>query len=420
MGDISKITLPNGTSYDLKDAKKTGIYPVIGTQTAATGSWTGKIDVPALYDGLTIAYFLPYAGSGNATLNLTLSGGGTTGAKNCYYNASRLTTHYPAGSTILMTYWSAGSIKVSGTATTDDRWCCDADYNTNTNTYVTQTATTTSANYEVLFSATADNTTRTEGARKNSNLLFNPSTGNLQATQLNGVAIGTSPKFTDTTALGSMTGTLGVGNGGTGQTSAVNAANSLINALTTGSSTPEDNDYYISQYVNGGTTTTTYHRRKHSILWEYIKSKISSVLGLTATSYGGSAAKVNNHTVESDVPSNAKFTDTTYGTTYAAESVPNNTTFATQGSVYNVYNAATKHTTATASLTVAGWSSNSQAVTVSGVTASNTVIVSPAPASVAAWAAAGVYCSAQAANKLTFACSTTPTAALTANVVIMN
>ena len=68
-----------------------------------------------------------------------------------------------------------------------------------TNNAVTQTATTTSANYEVLFSSTADNTTRTEGARKNNNLLFNPSTGNLQATQLNGVTIGSSPKFSDTT-----------------------------------------------------------------------------------------------------------------------------------------------------------------------------------------------------------------------------
>ena len=67
-----------------------------------------------------------------------------------------------------------------------------------TNNAVTQTATSTSADYEVLFSVTADNTTRTEGARKNSNLKFNPSTGNLQATQLNGVVIGSSPKFTDT------------------------------------------------------------------------------------------------------------------------------------------------------------------------------------------------------------------------------
>lgn len=87
-----------------------------------------------------------------------------------------------------------------------------------------------------------------------------------------------------------VTGTLPVGNGGTGQTSAINASNAFINALTTGSSDPTDADYYISQYAGGGTTTTTYHRRPHSALWNYIKGKISSVLGLTATSYGGNAA----------------------------------------------------------------------------------------------------------------------------------
>ena len=73
-----------------------------------------------------------------------------------------------------------------------------------------------------------------------------------------------------------VTGTLPVGNGGTGQTSAVNAANAFMNALSTGSSTPVDADYYISQYVNGGTTTTTYHRRPMSALWSYIKNKLSS------------------------------------------------------------------------------------------------------------------------------------------------
>lgn len=53
-----------------------------------------------------------------------------------------------------------------------------------TDANVTQTATTTNADYEVLFSATADNTTRTETARKNSNLKFNPSTGMLNAGRL--------------------------------------------------------------------------------------------------------------------------------------------------------------------------------------------------------------------------------------------
>lgn len=152
--------------------------------------------------------------------------------------------------------------------------------------------------------------------------------------------------------------------------------NEMINTqLTTGSSTPSDNDFYISQYAGGGATTITYHRRPVSALWNYIKSKADAVYsakshthtkaqitdfpaslknptaltiqtnGTTAATYDGSAAKtvnitkgniglgnvdntadanksvkyatsagnaskVNNHTVNIDVPADAKFTDT--------------------------------------------------------------------------------------------------------------
>lgn len=132
------------------------IYAVKGTQTGATGTWLGSINVPALYDGLTIAYYLPYNGSGNATLNLTLSGGSNTGAINVYYTgASRLNTQYVAGSTILLTYWSAGSISVGGTATTDNRWT-RADYNIDNQIPYSSTAAGTAAkvftctNYKLL------------------------------------------------------------------------------------------------------------------------------------------------------------------------------------------------------------------------------------------------------------------------------
>ena len=77
-----------------------------------------------------------------------------------------------------------------------------------------------------------------------------------------------------------------------------------------------------------------------------------------------------------------------------------------------------QHTTATASLTVNGWSSNSQTANATGVTASNDVIVAPAPSCASDWAAAGIVCTAQGAGTLTFTCETVPTAALTANVVI--
>lgn len=51
----------------------------------------------------------------------------------------------------------------------------------------------------------------------------------------------------------------------------------MINTLSIGASTPEDADYFISQYVGGGTQTVTYHRRPLSALWSYIKKKADSV-----------------------------------------------------------------------------------------------------------------------------------------------
>lgn len=78
-----------------------------------------------------------------------------------------------------------------------------------------------------------------------------------------------------------------------------------------------------------------------------------------------------------------------------------------------------KHTTAAVTLAVASWADNAQTVSAAGVTASNTVIVAPAPASQEAYAAAGVKCTAQAAGTLTFICEEAPEAALTVNVVIL-
>lgn len=76
-------------------------------------------------------------------------------------------------------------------------------------------------------------------------------------------------------------------------TAGINAA---INLLTTGDSDPVDNDYYISQYVNGGTTTTTYHRRPLSKLWNYIKSKADSIYAAVNHTHSGYAASSHTHT----------------------------------------------------------------------------------------------------------------------------
>lgn len=82
------------------------------------------------------------------------------------------------------------------------------------------------------------------------------------------------------TSLGTaktISDTLPISKGGTGKTTGVDAANALINSLSTCYSTPIDADYYISQYSGGGTTYTTFHRRPMSALWEYIKSKLATV-----------------------------------------------------------------------------------------------------------------------------------------------
>jgi hypothetical protein len=89
-----------------------------GTQTAATGLWTGVTKESALYDGMHILYRLPYAGSGNASLNLTLATGAQTGDKPVYrYGTTHVTTHYVAGSVVGLTYLADA-----------DAWYADADY----------------------------------------------------------------------------------------------------------------------------------------------------------------------------------------------------------------------------------------------------------------------------------------------------
>ena len=77
----------------------------------------------------------------------------------------------------------------------------------------------------------------------------------------------------------------------------------------------------------------------------------------------------------------------------------------------------------TVSLTVAGWSSNQQTVTVANVTADKTataVIVAPDPAAenYAAYNDSGIRCTAQGANSLTFTCESVPSTAISVNILV--
>ena len=84
-------------------------------------------------------------------------------------------------------------------------------------------------------------------------------------------------------------------------------------------------------------------------------------------------------------------------------------------------NAASPPTSTTVTLSASGWASNAQTVTVSGVLADETKqLIQPMPtvASQSAYIEAGIICTAQAADQLTFTCSTVPTADLQVYVVI--
>lgn len=73
----------------------------------------------------------------------------------------------------------------------------------------------------------------------------------------------------------------------------------------------------------------------------------------------------------------------------------------------------------TATLAVADWSSNTQTVSVTGMTANGVVLVSPTPANQSAYTSAGILCTSQAAGSLTFTCDTVPSADITVTVVML-
>lgn len=77
---------------------------------------------------------------------------------------------------------------------------------------------------------------------------------------------------------------------------------------------------------------------------------------------------------------------------------------------------------ATVTLSANAWSGNSQTINVSNVTASSLVTVAPVPTAQnrTTYLEAGVYCSAQGAGTLTFACEEVPGGNLNVNIQIIN
>ena len=86
-----------------------------------------------------------------------------------------------------------------------------------------------------------------------------------------------------------------VANGGTGVTTQADINKAFIGNLDTGESDVTDGTEFVSSWANDNgfsepEAVNTPYRRKFIKVWNYIKGKISSVLGLTATDYSGKAS----------------------------------------------------------------------------------------------------------------------------------
>ena len=85
-----------------------------------------------------------------------------------------------------------------------------------------------------------------------------------------------------------------VANGGTGATTAKGAQKSLLSDMQTETAAMDDTSEFVMKYGTSTDTKGAVFKRSATLVWDYIKSKISSVLGLTKDNYGGTADKATN------------------------------------------------------------------------------------------------------------------------------
>jgi len=122
---------------------------------------------------------------------------------------------------------------------------------------------------------------------------INPETGVTQFSKgiTSGVAIPISSGGTGKTSVTSGNYLVGNGTGALTEKTPNAVGNNVLTSLATGDDNLIEGDYIIaSNHTSGATDTTKFVRRTTARLWNYIRSQISSVLGLTATTYGGNAA----------------------------------------------------------------------------------------------------------------------------------
>ena len=115
--DVSTAISGKADKSEVAEVDTRTVETIFGTHSSST-AWTGETKDSALYEGKRIAFWTSQTGADFVTLNLTLSGGGTTGAKNVYRSGTtRLGNQVGANSFVAMTYKNGA-------------WYLDYDYDT--------------------------------------------------------------------------------------------------------------------------------------------------------------------------------------------------------------------------------------------------------------------------------------------------
>lgn len=97
------------------------------------------------------------------------------------------------------------------------------------------------------------------------------------------------------------------------------------------------------------------------------------------------------------------------------------TAYGADGNLITGTASSTKRTEVNATLPKSGWDANNQqTVSISGVTASSTIVCGGDEGSEPEYSTCDVYCSGQADGSLTFSCTYLPMEDLVANVLILN
>ena len=117
----------------------------------------------------------------------------------------------------------------------------------------------------------------------------------------------------------------------------------------------------------------------------------------------------------STVATSGKYCDLTWRPT-----IPTDNCELCNGCGYTTCTGTTCHTTITVSLCNTCWSNCSITVTATGVTASNTIIVSPDTDNITVYAENWIYAASQSNNSITFCAESEPSDVLDVNVVILN